>query len=120
MKKRIRQKWIYQVKGHSFEHPPRGNVLYESPPDEESVSTVLTKKRLLLFLGTLAAASITAQVMFWFAGENDRFDHQGSYKTDLTQLSAYYRKLFSKDQQPGLSTEVDAETQNVDLLQHHP
>ena len=119
MKNRIRQKWIYQVKGHAFEHPPRGNVMYESPPEAEPLSRLQMKKKLLIFLGILMVSAISVQVMFWLAGESGRSD-QEVFKTDLTQISVYYRKLVSKDLPSGVSAEVDVGKQKEGVVQNHP
>ncbi|XOV69417.1 MAG: hypothetical protein ACFHW5_11925 [Verrucomicrobiota bacterium] len=119
MKNRIRQTWIYQVNGQTLEHPPRGNVVYESPPEAEPLSRLQMKKKLLIFLGILMVSAISVQVMFWLAGDNGRYD-QEVFKTDLTQISVYYRKLVSKDPPPGVSAEVDVGKQKEGVVQHHP
>jgi hypothetical protein len=120
MKNRMRQKWIYQVKGHSFEHPPRGSVLYESPPEDDVAGLLLSKRKMLIFLGVLSAVSILLQGLFWFAGENNGSDNKKAYKTDLTQISAYYHNLFAGEQGDEASTEVKDEKLNQNTSEDRP
>lgn len=120
MKNRIRQKWIYQVKGRSLEHPPRGNVLYESPPEYHTAALLLSKRKMLVFLGMLSALSVLLQGMFWFAGEGNWNENKEVYKTDLTQISAYYHHLFTGEQGDESSSEVKAEKPKQNTSENRP